>query len=105
MIAQKVASRLSGFGCRIIAYDPWANRERAQQMNVELYDDISKMFSEADYISVHARLTSENQKMINASLFDVMKPTAYFVNTARAGLVDEDDLVEAIRNGKIVASL
>ena len=104
MIAQKVASRLSGFGCRIIAYDPWANKKRAEQMNVTLYDDISKLFAESDYISVHARLTSENQKMINASLFNVMKPTAYFVNTARAGLVDEDDLIEAIRNGKLAGA-
>lgn len=103
-IAQKVAKRLKGFDCEIIAYDPWADKAVAKQMGVELVDDMEELFQRADFLSVHARLTSENHGLINKKLLDLMKPTAYIVNTARAGLVDEAALVEALRNKTIAGA-
>ncbi len=101
-IAQKVALRLKGFGCRIISYDPWANKDIAEKMNVELVDTIEELFERADFLSVHARLTEENQGLINERLLGIMKPTAYLINTARAGLIDEGALIHALEN-KVIA--
>lgn len=103
-IAQKVALRLKGFGCKIISYDPWANKEIAEDMAVELVDTIKELFQRADYLSVHARLTDENHGMINARLLGMMKPTAYLVNTARAGLIDEEALLSALENHVIAGA-
>ena len=104
VIAQKVALRLKGFGCNIISYDPWAKKEIAQAMGVELVDSVEELFSRADFLSVHARLTSENHGMVNKKLLELMKPTAYLVNTARAGLIDEKALVAALKEGKIAGA-
>ncbi|MDO4261519.1 MAG: 2-hydroxyacid dehydrogenase [Eubacteriales bacterium] len=97
-IAQKVALRLKGFGCSIISYDPWARREIAGEMQVELVGSIEELFERADFLSVHARLTEENHGLVNAELLSRMKPTAYLVNTARAGLIDEKALCEALEH-------
>ncbi len=103
-IAQKVALRLKGFGCDIISYDPWGNKEKAEEMGIELVGNIEELFKRADFLSVHARLTDQNHGMINKELLSLMKPTAYLVNTARAGLVDEEALIEAIKNNVIAGA-
>ena len=100
-IAQKVALRLKGFGCHIISYDPWVNKAAADEIGVELVDTIEELFERADFLSVHARLTEENHGLINERLLDLMKPTAYIVNTARAGLIDEKALIKALENHTI----
>lgn len=97
-IAQKVALRLKGFGCRIISYDPWANKKIADDMGVELVETIEELFERADFLSIHARLTPDNHGLVGKDLLSRMKPTAYIVNTARAGLIDEDALIDALQN-------
>lgn len=103
-IAQKVAKRLKGFECNIISYDPWARPEVALEYGIELVDTIEELFSRADYLSIHARLTDENHGLVNAGLLNLMKPTAYIVNTARAGLVNEEALIEALKNNVIAGA-
>lgn len=103
-IAQKVALRLKGFGCHIISYDPWANKEIAEDMGVELVDTIEELFERADFLSVHARLTEDNHGLIDERLLGIMKPTAYLINTARAGLIDEDALINALQNHVIAGA-
>ena len=103
-IAQKVALRLQGFGCHIITYDPWARLEVADEMGVEMVDTIEELFRRSDFLSVHARLTQENHGMINGRLLNMMKPTAYLVNTARAGLIDEEALIKALEEHVIAGA-
>lgn len=103
-IAQKVAVRLKGFGCHIISYDPWAKKEAAEELEVELVDTIEELFQRSDFLSVHARLTNENHGLINRELLSQMKPTAYLVNTARAGLINEKDLINALENHVIAGA-
>ena len=63
--------------------------------------DIKALFKESDFISLHARLTPENHHLVNAELFAAMKPSAYFINTARAGLVDQAALIGALQEKRI----
>jgi D-3-phosphoglycerate dehydrogenase len=99
-IGSLVAKKLSGFDVKVIVYDPYAAPERIRASGAEpaALEDI---FKTADFVSMHARLTDENHKMVTKALIASMKPSAYFINTSRAGLVDQDALAEALAAGKI----
>lgn len=103
-IAQKVAIRLKGFGCKIITFDPWADSEAVGEIGVEKVDTIEELFQRADYLSVHARLTEGNHGLIDERLIGMMKPNAYLINTARAGLIDEKSLIKALEEHVIAGA-
>ncbi|MDR1765271.1 MAG: 2-hydroxyacid dehydrogenase [Lachnospiraceae bacterium] len=100
-IGAKVARRLSAFGGpRILAYDPFVKGEDALSMGVEPVE-LGTLMAESDFVSVHARLTKETRGLIGEKEIALMKPDGCFVNTARAGLVDEGALLRALQGGKI----
>lgn len=99
-IPRAVNKRLQGFGCKVIAYDPFIPKEVGKEHNVELID-LDELAERADYISCHIPLNKHTEKMINADLFNKMKDGVVFINTSRGGVVDEDELVKAIDSGKI----
>jgi len=99
-IAQAVARKLSGFNVRILAYDPYVPEERAAALSVELVD-LDTLLREADFVSIHARLTEETHHLIGARELSLMKSTAILVNTARSGLVDEKALYDALKEKRI----
>ncbi len=100
IIGKKVAARLKPFGVKVLAYDPFCSREAAEEIGVELVT-LEELCKRSDYVSVHARLSEETKNLIGEKEFNLMKPTAIFINTARAGLVDEDALVKALQQKKI----
>jgi len=100
MIGKKVAARLKPFGVKVLAYDPFCSKEAAVEAGVELVS-LEELLKRSDYVSVHARLSEETKNLIGEKEFNLMKPTAIFINTARAGLVDEQALVKALQQKKI----
>ncbi len=100
VIGSKVASRLAPFGSRVLAYDPYTSQELASKYNVTLVT-LPELLKEADIVSVHARLCPETKDLIGAEQFALMKPNAIFINTARAGLVNEQALIDALTNKTI----
>jgi len=100
-IAQIVARYLGGFGCRIIAYDPYFNKEAGAKYNVQDVD-LEKLAMEADFVSVHIPLLKETKGLVDRGFFSRMKRTAFFVNTSRGPVVNENDLISALR-GKTIA--
>ena len=102
-IGQLVAQKLSGFRTETIVFDPWANPEAAKKLGVKLVE-LDELFSKSDFVTVHARLTDENKGMIGADQFARMKPTSYFINTGRAGLVDYKALFDVLKNKKIAGA-
>ena len=99
-IGTLVAKKLSGFDAEVVVYDPWADPAKIAAVGARPAA-LEELFRTADFVSLHARLTDENKGMVNAGLLGMMKPTAYLINTGRAGLVDQDALVAALRNGVI----
>ena len=99
-IGQLVARKLSGFEMRILACDPYVSNSVANSLNVQL-TDLATLLKESDFVTLHARLTEENKHMIGADELALMKPTAFLINTARSGLIDEKALYEALRERKI----
>ncbi len=99
IIGQRVAAKLAAFGCEMIAYDPFCPAEGFERTGCSV--PLDELMRTADYVSVHARLSKDTQGLVSRELIGMMKPHAFFINTARAGLVDEDALVEALAAKKI----
>lgn len=99
-IPQLVAKKMAGFGVDIITYDPYVNETAAEALNVTPVS-LEELLQRSDYISVHCPLMDSTRHMFNKEAFQKMKPTAIFVNTARGGVVKEEDLVWALENGII----
>jgi len=102
-IGALVAARLNAFDMRVIAYDPYVTSARAQQLGVQLVS-LDELVAEADFLTIHMPKTPETTGMIAAEQFAAMKPTAYVVNVARGGLIDEADLHEALVSGEIAGA-
>lgn len=90
-IGQLVAKRLSGFGVKLLGYDPIISQNRADAMNVEVVE-LTELFERSDYITLHIPENEETRGMIDENLLSSMKHGATLINCARAGVIDEDAL-------------
>ncbi|SDL39537.1 phosphoglycerate dehydrogenase [Microbacterium azadirachtae] len=102
-IGALVAARLAAFDMRVVAYDPYVTSARAQQLGVQLLS-LDELVAESDFLTIHMPKTPETTGMIGAEQFRAMKPTAYVVNVARGGLIDEEALLVALQNGEIAGA-
>jgi D-3-phosphoglycerate dehydrogenase len=100
IIGRKVLHRLKNFGFKFIAYDPYVKQEDVADLGVEIMS-LDEVMSKADTVTVHARLLPETKNLIGAHEISLMKESAFLVNTARGGLVDENALIEALKARKI----
>lgn len=99
-IGKKVIDRLKGFGCNIIVYDPFIHGEDVEKMGY-IAVSFEELLKQSDFISLHLRLSEKTEKIIGNKELALMKKTAYFINSARAGLVDEEALVLALQEHRI----
>lgn len=99
-IGSEVARRAKAFNLRVLVFDPYVSAERAQAMGVELVD-LPDLFPQADFITVHTPRTDETTDLICAATIAQMKDGVRIVNCARGGIVNEADLYEALRSGKV----
>ena len=88
---------------RRLTHDPYLDRQRARDLDVELVS-LEEVFSESDFVAVNCPLSDETRGFIDARLFSLMKPTAYFINTARGPIVNQEDLVAALQGGAIAGA-
>ncbi len=98
-IARKVAKIANAFGMNVLAY----RRNPMPEDGVE-FVDFDTIIGESDIISVHCPLNEQSKEMFNAEVFARMKKNAYFVNTARGGVMNEEDLAEALNNSVIAGA-
>jgi D-3-phosphoglycerate dehydrogenase len=98
-----VAQRLAAFGMSVIAYDPYVQAGRAAQMGVRLVD-LDTLLAESDFLSVHLPKTPETIGLIGTDELNKAKPSMVLVNAARGGIVDENALYSALKEGRIAAA-
>lgn len=101
-IGRAVVERLAGFGVRILAVDR-PNRSGPPPAGVELVS-FETLLRQSDIVSLHATLTPRNRHLMGAAQFALMKPEAFFMNTSRGGLVDEQAVCEALRTRRIAGA-
>ena len=92
-----------GLGLNVIAHDPYIPNERFTHLGVRSVD-FDTLLRESDFLTLHVPLTPETRRIIDASAFKRMKPTAFLINTARGEIVDIDALVDAVRAGTIAGA-
>ncbi len=103
-IGSNVAIRAKSFGMKVIAYDPYIKKNKAESLGVSLYDKLEDLLREVDVITFHTPLTSKTKNMITAKEIASMKDNVIFVNCARGGIVNETDLYQALKSGKVFAA-
>ncbi len=102
-IGKLVAERAMGLKMNVIAYDPFLTQEAAEKLGVELLT-LDELLKRADVITIHTPLTPDTKDLINKSTFEKTKKELILVNCARGGIVNEKDVTEAVKEGKIAGA-
>ncbi len=100
-IGRRVGELASAFKMKVLAYDTHRNQRSDFDFS---WTELDELFAQSDIVTLHCPQTAENTGMVNAALLAKMKPTAMLVNTARGGLVNEDDLAAALNGNTIAAA-
>ena len=99
-IGRAVATRAVGLGMKVVAFDPYPNREFVEQWGIELAD-FDSLLTRSDYVTLHLPMGQETKHIMNAATFARMKPGSVLINTARGLLVDESALIDALNSGHL----
>ena len=102
-IGSQVARRAIAFGMRVLAFDPYLSMSKARALQVELLE-LDEIFERSDFITVHMPLSDETRDMLGAEAFSKMKDGVCVVNCARGGIINEADLVTAVKSGKVAGA-
>ncbi len=93
------AGIMKGFGCKLMAYDPYPN-EAMRGLGAK-YVELPELFAESDIIALHAPLTPETHHLVDAETLSLVKPGVTIVNTSRGGLIDTEAAIDALKDGRL----
>ena len=102
-VGRIVAERALGFRMKVIAHDPFVPTESAARLGVEVVS-LDEIYERSDFITVHTPMTNETRGLINSNSFAKMKTGVRIINCARGGIVDEEDLIQALQEGKVAGA-
>ena len=102
-IGQEIAKRVIALGMQVIAFDPYAKADQLSKISIKSVelDELAKM---SDFVVMAAKVTKESTGLFSAKYFELMKSSAYFINTARAALVDYEALLKVLKSGAIAGA-
>lgn len=100
-IGQAVASRAKALEMRVLGYDPFLAKERAQELGIETFTTVREMLPLVDYLTVHTPLTEETKGLVGAKEIAGMRRGVRLINCARGGIYDEAALVEGLKSGQL----
>ncbi len=101
---KRLCQLVKPFSMRVTAYDPVLQDQDFIVNGVQRAATLEGLFAESDYVSIHCPLNESTNGLIDKRLFGLMKPAAYFINTARGPIVKEVDLIEVLRSGRIAGA-
>lgn len=102
-IARLTAERLRAFGCRIIAFDPFADADALRAGQIEPVE-WPQLLADSDIVSLHAPLTDSTRHLFDDDAFAALREGAYLINTARGGLIDHDAMMRALDSGRLAGA-
>jgi len=100
-IGQAVAARAKALEMRVVGYDPFLAKERAQELGIETFATVHELLPLVDYLTVHTPLSAETRNLIGTKEIGMMKRGVRLVNCARGGIYDETALVEGLKSGHL----
>jgi len=104
-IGQEVIKRAKAFGLNIIAWSRSLTPEKAKEMKIGYADNVQEVSEHCDVLTVHLAMTPDTKGIISKNVLSSLKDGAYFINTSRAGVADEDALYDELKNGRLKAGL
>ncbi|MBI5639773.1 MAG: phosphoglycerate dehydrogenase [Nitrospirae bacterium] len=102
-IGSQVAKKAQGLEMNVIAYDPFLSEEKAAALGIKKVS-LEELFTLSDFITLHTPLTPETKGVINAKTIQTMKDGVRIINCARGGIINEQDLYEALKSGKVACA-
>ena len=103
-IGRETAKICQGCGMKVAGYDPFMSREKIEALGAKYYADYRELLKTADIITIHVPLTEETRNMLAKEQLASMKKTALIINCSRGGIINESDLVQALREGVIAGA-
>ena len=103
-IGTRTAKRCLAMEMNVLVYDPYLSADEVRRAGYEAVADLDAALPRADFVSIHCPKTPETVGMFNAARLRRMKPSAYLVNTARGGIIDEAALYDALTSGKLAGA-
>tara|TARA_R110002050_G_scaffold64945_1_gene141026 strand:- start:783 stop:1748 length:966 start_codon:yes stop_codon:yes gene_type:complete len=103
-IGQIFAKIMTGFGCKVLLFDLYPNKQFADEIKSKYCDSLDEIWEHADVISLHVPLFDSNKHMINANSLKKMKKGVVIINTSRGPLVDTEALIEALKTGHVAGA-
>jgi D-3-phosphoglycerate dehydrogenase len=102
-IGTELAQRAKAFEMRVLVYDPFLNVSRAKELRVEAVE-LDQIYAQSDFITVHVPMSDETRGMINKDTIAKMKDGVRLINCARGGIINEKDLYDSIKSGKVAGA-
>jgi len=102
-IGKEVAKRALCLGMRVLVYDPYVEESVLRELGFEKVE-LDQLLRQSDFVSLHVPLNETTRHLIDREKLSLMKKTAYLINTARGGVVNEEALIEALKNGQIAGA-
>lgn len=103
-IGRETAKICEGCGMKVAAYDPFLSKEQVEGYGAVYYENYEDLLKVSDVVSIHVPLTDETKNMISKKQLTEMKKTALIINCSRGGIINETDLVEALKAGEIAGA-
>ena len=103
-IGRETAKICQGCGMKLAGYDPFLSREKIEALGADYYENYEDLLKVSDIVTIHVPLTEGTRNMIAKPQLEMMKNTALLINCSRGGIVNEQDLVEALKNGTIAGA-
>ncbi len=100
-IGQNVAGYAKAFGMKVVAFDPYLSAQRAQELDVKVYETVAELLPIVDYLTVHVPLTDATRNLIGEKEIEAMKDGVFLINCARGGIYNMDALLKGIESGKL----
>ncbi len=100
-IGLAVAARARALEMKVLGYDPFLSRDRAQSLGIESVETVDALLPRVDYLTVHTPLTDETRNLISTDQVEKLKPGARLINVARGGIYDEEALAAGMKSGKL----
>ncbi|MBN1553641.1 MAG: hydroxyacid dehydrogenase [Phycisphaerae bacterium] len=104
-VGKEVIRLLKNFTCDVILYDPYCSKEQAEELGVQKVETLEELFERSLVVSLHAPSTAETARMIRGRHFQLLRDGGVFINTARAAIVHEEEMIEELRKGRFLACI
>lgn len=105
-ISHRVAKRAKAFGMEVVGYDPFVAPfdHVVQETGIKQVETVEEVLKASDFVSIHVPLTKDTKHLLDRDAFAIMKKEAFVINSARGGIVHEEDIVEAVKNNEIAGA-